>query len=294
MNVQTIPQNTVLLHLRFSFWNTKKTIHQHKGNKLISLEKRIIPTEYLTDVNRVRSQLIQLMNTYALPFPIRAFRLVPQANIDIIQSHLERHANEILPTALHTFWEEKYTEAIDEAMQILGPHFDTEDYPKSFSELASNYRIVWQFYDLRLPEQIQQLDPKIFESQVQAIRDQLEEARVMAINALRQEFTELVQHASERLAPSEDGKTKRIHASVVKKITDFIDRFQTLNIFDDQELQTLINQYRSVISSISVTQLRTSDAYRAAVKKTFDKIKTEIDENLVQVPRRAVLMDDVA
>ena len=99
----------------------------------------------------------------------------------------------------------------------------------------------------------------------------------------------LVEHLSERLRGDDDGRPKVFRDSAVANLQQFFERFQTLNIHSNEQLDQLVEQARHLVSGVRPGQLRTSDSLRKEISSGPVTVQSSLDQLLVDRPRRNIL-----
>src|SRR5262249_6551018 len=106
-----------------------------------------------------------------------------------------------------------------------------------------------------------------------------------ARDTLRIAFKGLVSHMVDRLGYEEEGKRagkkKRFDDSMVAKLDDFLKTFEARNLTNDTELKSLVSQARSIMKGVTPKQLRDLDNVRDSVASQFEKLKKDLDKNIV-------------
>lgn len=120
------------------------------------------------------------------------------------------------------------------------------------------------------------------------MQSRFNEAVEMAEQAFFEELAGLIEHLSNRLAGTEDGKPKIFRDSAVSNLTDFFDRFSRLSINSNADLNSLVDRARNVISGVEPQQLRDSQNLRQHVSTQVASIQSNLDQLLVDRPRRRI------
>ena len=75
---------------------------------------------------------------------------------------------------------------------------------------------------------------------------------------------------------------------MVGKIQDYIDSFDSRNLFQDEELSNLVEKAKRIIGRANPGRIRTNSDLREQIKKKMDKVKAEIDQAIEDMPRRKI------
>jgi hypothetical protein len=138
---------------------------------------------------------------------------------------------------------------------------------------------------LSTPAKSRILSPEIYEREKEKFANLMEETREMAMIALREEFSGVVNNLVDRLT-SNDGKPKMISNAMFNKLNEFLDDFSTRNIFEDEELAGIIEQAKSVVSGVSPYGLKYNDVLQKKITKGMSDVNAAINASIEEIPRR--------
>lgn len=177
----------------------------------------------------------------------------------------------------------------------LGPLFEAGDYP-DVEELRGAFGFEWQWLALSVPEGL----PEGLKAAAQEkLEKQFSDAADEITMALRKGFLELIEHASDKLAPPGPGeKPKIFRNSLIENVQAFIDSFGARNVMNDAELAVLVDRAKAVLASgangatLTPEKLRQYANVRDATKKQFDEIKTTLDGMLTEKSSRKFQLDE--
>ncbi len=181
-----------------------------------------------------------------------------------------------------------YPNQVSDARERLRSLFSEGDYP-SVQALAGAFSLSWRYLYLgtpnTLPGDLLQAERKKAMAEVVS---EVEEIR----QGLRLAFSQLIDHAVDRLGVNPSGKKVVFRDSMVKNLQEFLAYFNQRNLTGDQELAQLVERARAVISGVDPDVLRNADVVRASVASAFTAIKKEMDENLITRPSRKIVLED--
>ena len=243
--------------------------------------KYLVNPELLGPVKTASHQARNTINKFALPFPINGISLIPKESLTVVDEALHGY-RERFWSKVRDF-EAVYGAAREEAQGVLGELFNEADYP---TDILRKFRFEWRFLVLGLPGQSMILSPEIYEREVKKFREMMEETRNMAVTALAQEFSKVVENLVERLKDDDSGKPRIINGAMFNKLNEFLDNFSTKNIFDDARLAELTEQAREVIGGVSSFGLKYDTELRESVNRQMSELKEAIDGAIEDLPRR--------
>lgn len=112
----------------------------------------------------------------------------------------------------------------------------------------------------------------------------------MAEQAFLDEFSKLVSHLSEQISGVGEGGVKKVFRdSAVGNLSDFFERFRSLNVGSNDQLDALIAQAQQAVKGIAPKDLRNSSDLRQRVASQLSSVQTALDRMLVDRPRRKII-----
>ncbi|MFV1967334.1 MAG: hypothetical protein ACC628_18040 [Pirellulaceae bacterium] len=160
------------------------------------------------------------------------------------------------------------------------------DYPLSLSGL---FDMTWDFPSVEPPQYLQQLNPSLYEQECNRVRSRFDEAVQMAEQAFIEELSQLVSHLTERLGGQEDGRPKIFRDTAVGNLREFFERFRTLNIRSNEQLDELVDRVQQVVRGVKPQQLRDRQSLRQQITTQLSSVQSSLDRMLVDRPRRNIL-----
>ena len=280
-----------LLRLSISTWSGVKKLDPSIMERLGESEwlkgrKVLIDPEYLSAIKASAQKGRCLIKRRALPFPMPGLNLVPKDSIIDIENQLDDTKHEF--NANVRLFLRNYAQARHEAQEALGSLFDPLDYP---IDPSSKFNFAWQYIQLSMPGQHQVLSPKLYEREREKFQNLIEETREQAIAALRTEFAELVSHLTDRLGTNGNEKPKILRSSVLENLNEFLDGFNARNLFQDNELQRLVENTRSLVNGIDAELLRDNQALRESIRHDMEQVRVEVDQAITDLPRRRIHLE---
>jgi hypothetical protein len=254
--------------------------------KFVSASKKLLDTQHpqFRAVTAVRGRILQFWKQETLPFPEPGLRLLPRDEIDRFDALLRDFRRE-LNIAVGQL-DEVYGELRSAARSRLGRLFNPADYPVSLGE---EFGVTWDYPAVEPPSYLQQLNPRLYEEQCQRVQARFQEAVELAEQAFSEELAGLVQHLSERLSGSDDGKPKVFRDSAVDNLKEFFSRFRRLNIHSSEQLDEIVEQARRLVSPVRPGELRSDTGLRSQLATQLAGVQASLDGLMVDRPRRSIL-----
>ena len=286
VNHKDIFQKACLIQLSSSVWMGSRMLEQGimqqigqsewlKGRKFLVNPELLGPIK--TSVHQARNTVVK----HALPFPITSLYLTPKESLGVIDEALQGFRD--------SFWMkvndfvDQYDLAREEAQRVLGDLFNEADYPE---DISKKFKFEWRFLALELPKKSKILSPEIYKREKEKFEAMMEETRQMATEALAGELGEIVQQLVDRL--NGNGKAKSINSAMLNKMRDFLDAFETKNLFDDEKLNEIVTQAHTVIDGISPYGLKYNEVMRKRITDSMSDLKETVNDIIEDLPRRKI------
>jgi hypothetical protein len=133
---------------------------------------------------------------------------------------------------------------------------------------------------------MREINANIFQEERDKAAQTFQDAAVEARDFMRQTVAELVAHLRDRLEPDGDGKTKRLHATAVTNLQEFLGTFNVRNVSNDGELATEVDKLRNLLGDTTAEELRDKKDWREAVRDDLSKIETTLTGLVEHRPTR--------
>ena len=288
---QNIFQQACLIQLSTSCWQGTKSLESsvieakfnEKQSDWLSGRKYLVNPESLAPVKAVVSRARVSIDKLALPFPIKGLTLVPKEMLKRVDEGLGELKTEF--TAEVRQFLAQYEFEREKAERNLGELFNSLDYP---IDVSAKFKFEWRFLTLDVPGRSRVLSAEIYEREKAKFQSMMEETRELAMTALREEFSALVDHMLGRLSGEEDGKPKRFKASMIDKLHEFLATFDDRNLFDDDVLANLVSKAKDIVSDVSAEGLRENARLRKKITSKMAAVKNAIDKTIEDLPRRKI------
>jgi hypothetical protein len=150
------------------------------------------------------------------------------------------------------------------------------------------FAIEHDFPSVEPPPYLRQLSPELYQQECQRVQSRFDEAVQLAEQAFIEELARLVDHLSERLSGSADGKPKVFRDSAVTNMAEFFERFRSLNVRSNEQLDELVGNAQRVVSGVEPQDLRDSQALRQTLSTQMAAVQAGLDQLLVDRPRRNI------
>lgn len=282
--------------LSFTWLGVRKSLNSQQKNqaadsfgaegKFLSAGKKLLDTSHpaFKAVTSIRSQTIAYWKGVSLPYPEPGVRLIRQAAITDFDNKIAEFRGELdhAVAELHCH----YDELREAARDRLGDLFDVSDYPTT---LIGMFAIEHDYPSVEPPDYLRQLSPELYEQECRRVQSRFDEAVQLTEQAFLEELAKLVDHLTERLNGQDDGKPKVFRDSAVTNLTDFFERFRSLNVRSNEQLDAMVERARGIVSGVAPQELRDSGALRQQIASQLTSVQSSLDGLLVDRPRRNIL-----
>ena len=259
--------------------------HFGAESKFLSAGKKLIDTSHpaFKAVTNVRSQTIAYWKEASLPFPEPGIRLI---RLDAIEEFNRKMAiyQVQLEDAVRTL-DQHYEELRNAARDRLGELFDPADYPAT---LVGMFAIEHDFPSVEPPQYLQHFSPEMYRQECQRVQSRFDEAVQLAEQAFMEELSRLMEHLTERLSGQDDGKPKVFRDSAIANLTEFFERFRSLNVRSNEQLDELVLSAQRIVQGIEPQQLRDNQWLRQSITTRMTAVQAGLDQLLVDRPRRNI------
>jgi len=235
-------------------------------------------------VTTVRGKVISFWKSLSLPYPESGIRLIRQDRIDEFAAKMAEFQEDLAEAVANL--DRHYHDLKVTARLRLGSLFNASDYPDS---LADMFGIEYDFPSVEVPSYLQQLSPELYRQECERVQQRFDQAVRLAEEAFTAELARLVSHLTERLSGQADGKSRIFRDSAVENLTEFFQRFRSLNVRSNEQLDSLVADAQRVIRGVDPQALRDNAGLRQHVATEMSRVQSVLDGLLVDRPRRAIL-----
>jgi len=281
-----------LVQLSVSKWGGLKKIDNRTLAEMVNdtnqdwltATKKLVSPSSLKPICKIGYSARAWLYYKSLPFPVPGLSFIPKDLINKVDDKLVEFKSEF-HNAVECFIDD-YNGLRENAKYYLKDLFNEIDYPVN---IASRFNFNWRFVVLDLPKGNSKiLAPEVYAREKEKFLETMEEARMMGINALREEFASMIEHISERFTSS--GKPKMFKNSTVDSFFDYFETFKNRNIFEDQDLSELVEKAQGILNGTSADQIRSDTDLKEKIRTDMTQIEVSMAE-LFNRPRRKIIMD---
>ncbi|MCC9606218.1 hypothetical protein LOC68_18980 [Blastopirellula sp. JC732] len=282
--------------LSFNWLGVRKSLNSQQKNqaadsfgaegKFLSAGKKLLDTSHPSykAVTAIRGRAVSYWKGVSLPYPEPGVRLIRQDAITEFDGKIAEFRTELDDAVAEL--DRHFDELREAARQRLGDLFDASDYPAS---LIGMFAIEHDYPSVEPPDYLRQLSPELYQQECQRVQARFDEAVQLAEQAFLEELAKLVDHLAERLNGQDDGKPKVFRDSAVTNLTEFFERFRSLNVRSNDQLDALVERAQGVVNGVAAQDLRDSGVLRQQIASQLTSVQSSLDGLLVDRPRRNIL-----
>lgn len=284
------------MRVSFTWFGTRKTLTPAQKataaesfgaqGDFLSAGKKLVDTQHplFKAVTAVRNRCLAYWKSVSLPYPEEGVRLIRQPALERVDQQMESFRRDldeaVSQLAVH------FHELQTAARTRLGQLYCEQDYPTSLHGL---FAMTWDYPSLEVPSYLAQLNPARYEEECRRVSARFDEAVELTERMFMDELAHLVAHLTERLSGAADGAPKIFRDSAVENLREFFERFRTLNIRSNAQLDQLVDQCQRVVRGVEPQQLRDNQTLRRQVATKLSSVASVLDGLLVDRPRRRIL-----
>lgn len=213
----------------------------------------------------------------------KSMRVLSFDQVDEVFEKCSEYEHKIRPALIDAFCA-KYIDQVAQAQKDLGPQWVAKDYP-SVEDVRKEFDMEWKFPTMETSEKLKVLSPKLYALEVEKEASKLAVVTEEITQGMRTLMKEYVDKLLDTLSPSTDGKKKKLHASAVVKLQEFLNTFNLRNVTDDAQLGAEVAKLKMLMSGVDADKIKESDTLKADLVAAFDSASKNLD-NLVETKGR--------
>lgn len=295
---QGLREGMAAVRVSFTWLGTRKSLSADQRaeaaqpfdaeGQYLSAGKKLLDTSHpaFKAVTTIKSKINSTWKSMSLPFPEPGIRLIRRDQVEEFVVLLEAFKVELADAVANL--DGHFEELKATAAERLGRLFNRADYP---ANLVGLFEVSWDFPSVEPPDYLRDLNPALYEAERARVASRFDEAVQMAETAFQEEFARLVAHLTERIAGGPDGERKVFRDSAIGNLTEFFERFRTLNVGSNAQLDDLVAQAQQAVRGVVAKDLRGNGELRQQVVTSLSRVQAALDGMLVNRPRRKILRD---
>ncbi len=257
------------------------------NKKLFDVSKKLFDSPTLTAIRSFDGHLRDWVRKKCLPY-IAGTHFLPHTLVNLVDDHLSRSQRQ-RARLVDQFLAEYPALCRAAARGLTRKFFNIDDYP-TLEEVASRFWISWQYLRIRVPDELEQINREIYETETRNAAQQMRQA-VSDIEAmLRDEALNLVRKLSDALQVGKDGRKKRLTDGAFTNLAEFLAFFDHRNVTNDGELKRIVEELRRKLGENDVEHVRNSVDLRQQMAREMSAITQQLSSMVELVPRRKMTL----
>jgi hypothetical protein len=268
-NLDSLVDRTVFLKLNFGRFGVTRQVSVEIKSEAVesrfSHQKKLLVSPELKAITKADGETRSKIDSLCLPYDV-GIRFAPIASVEQINNILADYTK--TRTALIDAFMTVYNFQVEEAKEELKEFFDDADYPLTH-EVAAQFTFSYQFISFSVPGHLKNVAPSVFAAEKEKAQEMLMEAVAGISQALATTAHELVSNLADKLTTDSEGKKKKLHATAVTKLQEFLNGFDLRNVTDSVELKAEMDKLKEIMSGVDIEKIKHSDNLRAALQSKF-------------------------
>ncbi len=255
-------------------------------SKFVSMGKKLLDTQHPAwkKLVAVRGNILTTWRNSSLPFPEPGIRLIKRRDLDSFTATMNELRDDLRDAEREL--DNHYDDLRSTAKTRLGRLYNSDDYPVSMVGL---FEVSVDHPNVEAPEYLRMLSPTLYRQETDRVRNRFDEAVRLAEESFLGELSKLVEHLTERLSGTDDGKPKIFRDTVVTNLVEFFDRFRRLNIGSSDELDRMVADVKRIVGNTTADDLRNSELLRKHVSTELSRVQANLDGMMIDRPRRNLI-----
>jgi len=283
--LDSLIDKTVFLRLNFGrFGVTRQVAVEIKSEAVesrFSHQKKLLVSPELKAITKADAEVKAKIDSLCLPYDV-GIRFAPIASVEQINQLLADY--KAARQALIDSFISVYVQQTEDAKAELKEFFSAEDYP-AIEEIKAQFTFSYQFISFSVPGHLKNVAPSVFAAEKEKAHEMLMEAAQGISQALATTAHELVSNLADKLTTDSEGKRKKLHATAVIKLQEFLNGFDLRNVTDSAELKAEMDKLKEIMSGVDVEKIKHSDNLRVDLQVKFQEAVKNL-EPLIQAKGR--------
>ena len=290
-----IVEKTVLLRVNFRKMGNErkvstKILPAQVAARLIKIHKQLLDSSELDAITKADGRMRQTLYNLSLPYDLGVM-LLPRQLVDkaydLMEAFKEERQGELLDSFINAYpslIEAARAKCTALATELNVPFeylWNSSDYPPA-DVVRGKFSFDWDFLSLAVPEELAEKSAatKALQVKIALVADEI-------TTIMRQSLLDLVAHLKDALEPNSDGKPKRLFATAVTNIQDFLDTFKARNITDDTELESIASELGKLIHpNMNTDMLKKDESYKGSIHDGMAEIADKLSKMVEVIPGR--------
>ena len=275
-----------LVNLRISAWSARKMMTPTDMSRMgidikdlpveiVNLgRKMLVPIDAIKRISKIEQKARTFLARWSVQFGPASCFFVPitklpdvEAQLSEMKKEFEQEVDDFIANfdKMRSTMEEKYADFWEKCLKA--------HYPASAQLLRNKFGFGWHQFRINLPE--------TSETNAQALAQEMQESVSEFvknyISSMREEvikFCELMDARVNGKVFRDEEEVKKLTGKSVSSFSNFVKRFQTMNIFGDTEIEKMLNEFKDqFLTDFDSEETFDNDQIKAGVTQTLSSIR---------------------
>jgi vacuolar-type H+-ATPase subunit H len=289
-----VMENSVICLLRFTKLQPKRKVSTDNvevdaDKSMLHVAKDILDAEELREIVCFDQETTSwFRKRCTIADWVRGY-ILPVAMFDEAIKYLEER--EAKREALVARFIEVYPRKIDDARERLKELFIAAEYP-AVKVVQETFSMKYTFIEWGTPKRLQSVNIAAYEKEKAKAEASWATTTEKIDQALAAGMQFVVNHLVTQLTGEKNGKPKRVHASALTKVEEFLAAFEKRNLSGNANLAEMADTARKALNGIDVKTLKSRVDLRQDVIEKLKTVTGSLDKMLVDAPKRLMSLAD--
>jgi hypothetical protein len=289
LNKGNLAEKVMFLSLEFNRFGNSRQADVEVANTTaqqgrFSHSKRLLDSPELKSIQKADNVLKLWIDSQPACWKYgKTMRVVGHEAVVVVSEICKQYRKVNRPTLVQAFLD-VYLQQVAEAQAALGDKFVAKEYP-TLEQVKAEFSFDYKLLSFSTPESLKTLNPEIFAEE----KEKLAESFTLAVEDWKQGrrviLQEMVAHLLDILKP-EEGKKKKLHATAVTKLQDFLTTFDLNSVPDDADLQADVLKLKQLMAGVDTDKIKESDNLKAALVEGFSAVNANMATLTVNAGRK--------
>jgi hypothetical protein len=293
----SIIEKTVLVRISFGMLGNSrkvstKVVSANVNAAILKINKTLVDSKELEAIRTADNKMRGVLAAMCVPYDL-GLQLLPRVSIENARNlflNYREERKQLVQTFVDSYpslkqQSREQCEALAVELNVPMEYlWQDKDYP-SAEYIAGKFYFSWDFLSLTVPDELKIAGK--FEEATAELQSKIASVSDEITGIMRESLLELVSHLKDSLEPNSDGKPKRLYATAVSNIQDFLTSFPARNITNDAELDALVAETQKLIHpGLSVDTLKKDESLKSQVHDSMASIGESLTKLVENVPGR--------
>lgn len=267
-------------------------VNEEVDQNLLHVTKDLYESAELEAIKVLYGRISNWIKTASLPAQTlkSGMYLIKATDVSKIESQLATFRTELAP--LVEAFILAYPNLIAESKRKLGSLANDRDYPAE-TKIRSFFTIEWQYLTFEAPKKaLQEFNQEILIREEEKIKAQWAGYAQQIESALIISLKETIQHFTEVLSPSEDGKQKKVTEKKVERFNGMIEAIMGKNVSGNEEINNLATLARDILNGNTTKEINDSQEVKRTIEEKMKEVTASLEQMIIEKESRRIVVEE--